>query len=164
MVGFLLMLIVSYVFTIQKTVDLKSKLNALEKDAEMMSGATTKIVQLQHENKKLDSILKKNEVSIENSFQQILLKKLNEFSKNAALEIISFKQPHRYEHQGRIVMTYAFEVKGNFKSLLQLTNTIERQHLGVLVSLNFEKKRNYRKNKDELIGLFYIQKLNQLKE
>jgi hypothetical protein len=159
-----LLLVFSYVFSIQKTVDLKSRLNALEKDKELMSGANENVFRLQQENKYLDAILKQKEVSIENSFQQTLLKKLTIFSKKTSIEIISFKQPHIYKNKNTVLMWYAFEVKGDFKSLLQLINTLERQQLGELISVHFEKKRNYRRNRDELIGLFYIQKLNQQQE
>ena len=58
-------------------------------------------------------------------------------------------------------MTYSFEIKGNFSALLQLTNNLEREQLGAIISVHFEKKKNYRRNKQELIAKFYIQKLAQ---
>tara|TARA_B110000091_G_C13819664_1_gene479953 strand:+ start:297 stop:821 length:525 start_codon:yes stop_codon:yes gene_type:complete len=164
LVGFLLILVFSYVFSIQKTLGLKSELKHLSIDKEIMMGANETILGLQQENYYLDSILKQKDISFENSFQQILLKKLNDFSKRTSMDIISFKQPHIYSDKTTILMSYEFQVKGNFKSLLQLTNTIERQQLGELISVQFEKKRNYRNNRNELTGLFYIQKRNQQKE
>ena len=160
-VGFLLLLIMSYVFSIQKTLDLKSRLTRLKKDKELVSNASGRIFSLQQENKYLDSILQQKDLSIENSFQQTLLKKLNAFSKKAPIEIISFEEPHAFKDKNATLITYYFKIKGSFSTLLQLVNSLERQRLGEVVSVNFEKKKNYRSNRQELIGAFFIQKLSQ---
>ncbi|MDA9316479.1 hypothetical protein N9Q58_01030 [Polaribacter sp.] len=164
LVSFLLILVLSYVFSIRKTVELKSKLVNLSNDKKILLRANKTITSLQQENDYLDSVLRQKDIYFENSFQQTLLKKLNDFSKRTSMDIISFKQPHIYSNKTTVLMSYEFQVKGNFKSLLQLTNTLERQQLGELISVNFDKKRNYRNNRDELTGLFYIQKRNQRKE
>jgi hypothetical protein len=160
-IGFLLLLIISYVFSIQRTIDLKSKLTTLKKEKELLSNASERIFNLQHENKYLDSILQQKELSIENSFQQLLLNKLNAFKKETSMEVISFNEPHKIVKNNTNLSTYTFEIKGSFSTLLKLTNFLERQQLGKLTSVNFEKKRNYRKNREELTGLFYLQKLEQ---
>ena len=160
-VGFLFLLIISYVFSIQKTLDLKLRLKALKKDKELVSNASNRIFSLQQENQYLDSILQQKDLSIENSFQQTLLKKLNVFSKTTPVEIISFQEPHAFKEKNANIMTYSFEIKGNFSALLKLINNIERQQLGEIISVHFEKKKNYRRNKQELIAKFYIQKLEK---
>ena len=160
-VGFLLLLIISYLFSIQKTVDLKSRLTGLQKNKELVANASERIFSLQQENQYLDAILKQKDLSIENSFQQTLLKKLNAFSKTTPIEIISFLEPHTFKEKSALLMTYSFEIKGNFSALLQLTNNLEREQLGAIISVHFEKKKNYRRNKQELIAKFYIQKLAQ---
>jgi len=160
--GFLLLLIISYVFSIQKTFELKTKLNSLEKDKELLSNATERIFNLQQENLYLDSILQLKDVSIENSFQQTILNRLNSFSKNESIEIISFQEPHSFKENTTRLDSYSFEIKGNFNALLKLVNTLEKQQLGEIISLNFEKKKNYRRNKQELMVAFHIQKLAQL--
>lgn len=164
LVSFLFILVFSYVFSIQKTVELKSELIKLSINKKRLVDANKSIIHLQQENNYLDSILRQKDISFENSFQQTLLKKLNDFSKRKSMDIISFKQPHVYSDNSTVLMSYEFQVKGDFKSLLQLTNIIERQQLGTLISINFEKKRNYRNNREELTGLFYIQNKNQRKE
>lgn len=160
-VGFIVLLVISYVFSIQKTIDLKTRLTALNKEKELLSNASERIFNLQQENKYLDSILQQKELSIENSFQQLLLNKINTFKKENPIEVISFKEPHQIEKNNTNLSTYFFEIKGSFNVLLKLTNFLERQQLGKLTSVNFEKKRNYRKNKEELTGQFYLQKLEQ---
>lgn len=160
-IGFLLLLIISYVFSIQKTIDLKSRLIILDREKELLSNASERIFNLQQENKYLDSILQQKELSIENSFQQLLLNKLNTFEKVNSIEVISFNEPHQIIKNKTNLSTYSFEIKGKFNTLLKLTNFLERQQLGKLTSVNFEKKRNYRKNKEELTVQFYLQKLEQ---
>ncbi len=160
-IGFLVLLIISYVFSIQKTIDLKTRLIALNKEKELLSNASERIFNLQQENKYLDSILQQKELSIENSFQQLLLNKLHTFKKENSIEVISFKEPHQVEKNTTNLSTYSFEIKGSFSVLLKLVNFLERQQLGKLTSVNLEKKRNYRKNKEELTGRFYLQKLEQ---
>ncbi|MGY0407588.1 MAG: hypothetical protein ACWIPJ_04435 [Polaribacter sp.] len=159
--GFLLLLFVSYLFSIQKTFELKSRMQELKKEKELVSNASERIFNLQQENKYLDAILQQKELSIENSFQQTLLQKLDAFSKTETIEIISFDEPHLFTENKTNLKTYSFKVKGNFKALLKLINTLEKQQLGKIISINFEKKKNYRRNKEELTGQFYIQKRSQ---
>ena len=162
-VGFLLLLIISYVFSIQKTLELKSRVYDLTKEKELVSNASQRILNLQQENKYLDAILKQKDLSIETSFQQTIFNKLNTFSKKENTEIITFNEPHSIIENNTKLMTYSFAMKASFDVLLRLINTIERQQLGELIAINFEKKRNYRRNKEELIGEFYIQRRTQIK-
>ncbi len=161
-VGFLLLFLISYVFSIQKTIDLKSKLTLLTKEQELMSDAGIQIFNMQQKNRHLDTVLQQKELSLNNSFQQVLFNKLNVFKKECSIEVLSFDEPHQTIKDHTKLLTYSFKIKGNFITLLKLTNFIERQQLGTITSVNFEKKRNYRRNKEELTGVFYLQKLEQL--
>lgn len=158
---FLSLLIISYLFSIQKTMDLKTRLLGLEKEKELVLNANERIFSLQQENKYLDVALQQKELSIENSFQQTLLNKINTFSKNEKIEIISFLEPHSFSQNNSHLKTYSFEIKGNFNALLKLVHTLEKLQLGELVSVSFEKRKNYRRNREELIGQFHMQKLIQ---
>ena len=160
-VGFLLLFLISYIFSIQKTIDLKSKLTMLTKEQELMSDVGIQIFNMQQKNRHLDTVLQQKELSLNNSFQQVLFNKLNVFKKECSIEVITFNEPHQIIKNNTKLLTYSFKIKGNFIALLQLTNYIERQQLGTLTSVNFEKKKNYRRNKEEITGLFYLQKLEQ---
>lgn len=160
-VGFVVLLIISYLFSVQKTIDLKKRTATLRKEKEMINNASQHIFVLQQENRYLDSILNSKEISIENSFQQTLLQKLNVFQKEVPVEIIAFNEPHKIEQNSTLLETYSFQIKGNFNALLKLLHSLEQQQLGRLISVSFEKKRNYRKNRYELIGSYYIQKRSQ---
>lgn len=160
-VGFFIFLALAYFFAIQKTFDLKSQAKKLTQDKELLDNASERIFLLQQENRYLDSIFNAKEISIENSFQQTLLKKINNFQQNNALEIIAFNEPHSIIQDNTSIKTYDFKVKGRFKELLSLLQHLEHQQLGMLVSVNFEKKRDYRRNTYDLIGHFFIQEQKQ---
>jgi hypothetical protein len=160
-IGFFLLLFMAYSFSIKKTMEAKQLLTTLRSDKELQETAQSKIFNLQQENAHLDSILRKRNLSIENSFQQTLLKKINSFADKEKITIISFEEPHQFESNKTNLKTYFFEIKGDFRALLKLINEFERQQLGQLTSLNFVKKKNYRTNRTELSCQFYIQKLNQ---
>lgn len=161
-IGFIVLLLSSYVFSIQKTIDLKTRLEVLKKDKEWVANAGKQLFNLQQENKYLEAILKKQDVAIENSFQQTLLKKINSFAHAKTIEIISFEEPHQFTDQNTKLMTYTFQIKGTFNSLLQLLNFLEKQQLGAVLSVNMIKKKNYSSNKETLIGQFYMQQLEEL--
>tara|TARA_R110002051_G_scaffold2660_1_gene14289 strand:+ start:32657 stop:33178 length:522 start_codon:yes stop_codon:yes gene_type:complete len=159
--GFVLLLLISYFFSIEKTFDLKQRAKELYQEKELLQNASQRIFNLQQENKYLDSILQVKEISIENSFQQTLLQKLNSFQKEVPVTIMAFNEPHIIEQDNTILKTYSLEIKGDFQSLMLLLNTFEKQQLGKLTSVTFEKKKNYRRNREELIGEFFIQKRTQ---
>ena len=133
----------------------------LTKEQELMSDVGIQIFNMQQKNRHLDTVLQQKELSLNNSFQQVLFNKLNVFKKECSIEVITFNEPHQIIKNNTKLLTYSFKIKGNFIALLQLTNYIERQQLGTLTSVNFEKKKNYRRNKEEITGLFYLQKLEQ---
>lgn len=160
--GLVLLLFLSYQFSIKNTIALKERLSLLKKEKELLTNANSKILNLQLENKYLDSILEKKELSIENSFQQTLFQKVQQFTSENNAQIISFDEPHYFEEKDTQIATYSFEVKGYFKDLLGLTNHLERIQLGKLVSVRFERKRNYRRNREELTGKYYLEKLSSI--
>jgi uncharacterized protein YnzC (UPF0291/DUF896 family) len=160
-VGFFVVLFIAYSFSIKKTMEAKELLTTLWSEKELQSNAQSKIFNLQQENAHLDAILRKRDLSIENSFQQTLLKKINSFAEKEKITIISFEEPHEFERNEINLKTYFFEIKGDFRALLKLINELERQQLGQLVSVNFIKKKKYRTNRTALSCQFYIQKLKQ---
>jgi len=159
--GFFVVLFIAYSFSIKKTMEAKELLTTLWSEKELQSNAQSKIFNLQQENAHLDAILRKRDLSIENSFQQTLLKKINSFAEKEKITIISFEEPHEFERNEINLKTYFFEIKGDFRALLKLINELERQQLGQLVSVNFTKKKKYRTNRTALSCQFYIQKLKQ---
>lgn len=158
-IGFLFSLWGSYHFAIKRTLELSSQVAQLEKDKELVENASQRIFGLQRQNKYLDSILKVRELSIGTSFQQTLLQKINILQHQDNFKISGFNQPHRTIENNTMVSTYDFELQADFRTLLDNLNKLEEASLGNLVSVSFEKRRNYRTNRWELYGKFYLQRL-----
>jgi hypothetical protein len=57
------------------------------------------------------------------------------------------------------ILAYFFSIKKTVD-----LNYLEQQQLGKIVSLNLEKKKNYRRNKEELTVKISIQKLSKEKD
>lgn len=127
LIGFLAMLFLTYRLAIRKTILAKRTYADLQKEKELLDNASQKILFLQQKNRYLDSLLKQRDVSIHNSFQQTLLKKINDFSlSDKQIEIQSFNQPHVYTNNQITKETYVFSMKGSFMSILRLVNHIEQ--------------------------------------
>ncbi|MDG2194263.1 MAG: hypothetical protein P8K77_05320 [Polaribacter sp.] len=157
--GCVAMLFVVYQFAIQKTIDSKKVLRELTAEKELLHNAADRIAVLQQQNVHLDSLLNSYDISINSSFQQVLLQKITRFAKKKKLQVIAFNEPHQFASNGTKISTYSFEVKGNFIPLLQLVQFLEQQQLGALISIHFEKKKNYSANRTYLTCKLLLQKV-----
>ncbi|MBL4568343.1 MAG: hypothetical protein JKY69_01295 [Flavobacteriaceae bacterium] len=158
-IGFIVMLVVAYKLAIQKTVESKSMLLSMTNEKELLRNASNSMSLLKQQDIYLDSLLKSYDISSNSSFQQVLLQKITRFSKENKLQIIAFNEPHTFVSNGTKLSTYAVEVKGYFIPLLQLVQFLEQQQLGELVSIHFEKKKNYRINRNFLTCKLLLQKV-----
>lgn len=159
LVSFVLSLFLVYHLAIKKTVIYKAMHTGLLKEKKTLNNAVEKKQFFQQKNKYLDSILKSKNISAHNSFQQTLLKNIGDFMSGEKIEIETFQKPHISLQNQTNVKTYSFTVKGDFNSLLKLIHHLEKQHLGELNSVNFEKKRNYKNRKDYLVLVIYLQRM-----
>lgn len=159
LIGFLASILIAYNFSIKKTLEFKKQHSNLLKEKYLVDNAAAKIQYLQQKNKSLDAFLTSKNVSIETSFQQMLLKKITKFSKGKNLDIIAFNQPHKIKSNQTAIETYFFELKGDYVSLLKLINHLEHEQLGQLISVNFEKKKNYKTNRYYLTTTILLQKM-----
>ncbi|NVK51293.1 MAG: hypothetical protein HWD85_00040 [Flavobacteriaceae bacterium] len=141
-VGFLILIIVIYKFTIAKTIETKKVVSKLKSEQETLNNISTTIYQLQTEEKTLDTILNNYNLSIDNSFQQSLLKSITSFANKYHLQILAFNKPHELKTTITKLKTYSFEVRGDFISILKMINELEQLQLGKLISIDFEKKTN----------------------
>lgn len=158
-IGFILVLFLIYNLAIKKTVIAKKEYKELLQEKRLLDNATAKIDYLNKKKAYLDLFLKQQKISVNSSFQQILLQKITAFSKNDKIEIIAFNKPHVFSNNSTMLETYSLEVKGSFTSLLKLVNYLEISSLGELASVNFEKKKNYRTRKEYLKAMVYLKRI-----
>jgi len=158
LVGFALALLFSYQFAIKKTIQAKKGLNDLLEEKSEFNKSQNQISYLQSQNKYLDSILKSNQIAIDVSFQQVILNKVSNYVNNNNLKIVAFNAPHTFNNKQRSITTYELEVSGSFNQLLSFVNYFENQRLGNIISIIFEKKKNYKSNKNYLTTKIFLEK------
>lgn len=157
-VGIFIGVFIAYHFSIKKTIIEKDKYTKLLKEKELVDNAVNKLQYLKQKNNSLNDFLISRNVSAESSFQQLLLEKITVFIQGKDISIVAFNQPHRVEKNQTIIETYSFELKGNYIDLLKLINFIEHEQLGEFISVDFEKKKNYKTNRFYLTSTIFLQK------
>ncbi len=124
-----------------------------------MKNITSNISLLKQENKYIDSILINENVSVNNSFQQILLKKINTYKESNPIEIIKFKNPVNITENSNISQLYPITIKGSFNALLAFLNFFEQEGFGEIKSFSFIKNKDYSRNKEYLTLDLYLKKI-----
>ncbi|WP_418637453.1 hypothetical protein [Winogradskyella sp.] len=158
--GVLLALFIVYRFAITNTIEAQKTVRELNQEKGLLKNISNKISNLKEKEAQLDAVLKKKNISINNSFQQTLLQNLSSFAKQNNLQIIAFNEPHIFNSRITELHTYSFEIKGNFNSLLKMVNHLENLQLGQLISIKFEKKKNFKTNIIDLSCKVLLQKVN----
>jgi hypothetical protein len=151
LLGFLMCLIICYVFAISNTITYYKEYYS-QKELLTDDDSNTKLVQqLQQKEKQLDLLLLKYDISTSEFFQNDLLKQLNSYSDIYNLKITDFKEPHILSEKEFVATSYIFSLEGSFNGCLALISEIENNPtLGSIKHLNFTKKRNYKNNVDQL--------------
>lgn len=157
-VGFIVVLFIIYEFAISKTIETNKIVSQLTIEKSLLKNVSNKILDLKTKEAQLDAILKKRNISISNSFQQMLLQNVTSFAQKNELQIIAFSEPHTYNTNITRLATYSFEIKGSFISLLKMICFLEELQLGKLLTIKFEKKNNYRNNTNYLTCKILLQK------
>jgi hypothetical protein len=149
-IGFLLLVVVAYNFAFSKTIDLKKRINTLEQKTESIESFALAAATLEKREKFADSVLNKNNIK-NSSIQNNLLEFLNILSSDGNFTISDFNEPHTFSENGATITSYQFTLKGNYNEVLQVIYSLEQKYnFGRVVNVHFEKKRDYRKERDYL--------------
>lgn len=160
--GFILLLWICYKIPISQTLSVKKEYHKLNNERQLFSNIPQKIENLYKENKYLDSILNKYQFSSEKTFQSNLLETITSFSKTNNLIVVSFNEPHIIEKNKTFVNTYLFTVRGTYNNSLRLIYELEQiKKLGKIVSVNFDRKKNYRTNRKYLETKILLQRVEK---
>ncbi|RNL88485.1 hypothetical protein ED312_08535 [Sinomicrobium pectinilyticum] len=151
-VVFLIVLFLCYTLAISNTVRTKSEYNALKTEESLFNDIPRQLSVLNEKNAYYDSLLRKYKIG-GTSMQHNLLKAVNENADELNLEVIAFHEPHIFEKEGLKIHTYDLTVEGGYNDILAFTYRLEQQTgYGEVVSLNLEKKKNFRTGKEFLQG------------
>jgi len=147
LLGFILLLWLGYQFSFFKTFQLKTQYKTLLKEQALFTNVSQKLTTLKQQNIYYDSILKSKRISSESSFQNSLLQSITAFADTTNIKIVTFHNPHIYKADNVVFNTFSFKVNGSFSKITQLIYELEEHYkLGKIISVNFEKKKNYRHN------------------
>lgn len=161
--GLIFLIWVAYLFSFSKTIEAFHTYNKLKYQDDLFTSASQNHNNLQQQVKYYNSLLKKYQISAENSFQNNLLNTINDYAKSHPLKIINFKNPNRFLPTNHTIQeTYVFTVESDFNSIVNLIYTLEQNHkFGEIVSVNFEKKKDYKTNLEYLQCEIYLQRVLQ---
>lgn len=154
---FVLLLFLAYQYSFTKTFELKAKLEQLHLQNSPNLQSETNQYDLNERELFLDSIINKNFSG--SSLQNDLLEVLNKNSKDKSFKIISLNEPHLYISEDNSETTsYRFVLEGNYQDLEKVLYTLEKVYsFGNLAHINFEKKKDYRLNKEFLVCSVLLQ-------
>ncbi|RED26122.1 hypothetical protein BD847_0028 [Flavobacterium cutihirudinis] len=161
LLGFLVLLYISYSFAISNTIDYYSEYKSKQQEITADHNLPKLTAQLIQKEKQLDQVLSKYDANISESFQTDLLKQLTTYSTNYHLKIVDFQEPHIISQKGISTTSYMFSLEGSFNNSLIVLNKLENSpSLGVIKHLNFVKKKNYNTNINQLSVEIIMQKNN----
>ncbi len=157
--GFVLALFACYHLAFSKTIETKKELNKIKLQSNTLKNVSKNTVNLFQREKYVDSILKKNNfknVSVQNN----LLEFLNEQSLKKNFIINEFTQPHSFIKDNITITSYHFILQGDYKSLQAVIFNLEQQYnFGKISHINFEKKRDFRKQRNNLICTLVLENI-----
>ena len=157
--GILLLLFVCYKLALQNTLDVKGEYNRLIASTESLKDTPKRLSLLHQKENYFDSILNQMDLG-DTSMQNNLLRVLNEEGEKNNLKVIDFNQPHVFSSDGNELYTYSFVLNGNYNNILKTIYTLEQLgNFGDVVHVNFEKKKNYRTQRNSLTAKVLIQQL-----
>lgn len=163
-IGSIFLFWMAYQFSFSNTFALKKQYQTLKIEQENYTNVPQKLVQLKQQNVYYDSILKSKKISTEVSFQSNLLQTITAFADSTQLKIINFNNPHVFKSDNTHFNTFSFTVNGSFSKITQLIFELEQQYkLGKVISVNFQKKRNYRRSSDYLECTILLQRVDDSK-
>lgn len=149
-----------YKFAISNTLELKEEYKNLINEEALLKDRPKQFRLWSRKQVYFDSIL--NKMNLGNtSFENNLLRVINLEAKKNNLKVLDFNEPHVSSDQNNTLNTFEFVLEGGYTALLKAVHAIEQENnFGEIIHLQFEKKRNYRKNSDYLTSRILIQQIN----
>jgi len=150
LVGFLFALVICYQLAIKNTWDQKRQFDRLSNESILFKNAPKQLSLFKQKERYYDSLLTKYQLD-GSSIQNNLLKVINAYANDNNLKVISFLEPHVLIKNDLTLKTYEFVLEGEYNSINQLIYQLEQQtKFGEIISLQFEKKENFRTGKQYL--------------
>ncbi|MDC7996881.1 hypothetical protein [Gilvibacter sediminis] len=147
---FVMSFVLCYQLAFKKTLLLSEEVTQLEQNGVSLASLAELNLQLSQREKHADSILENNNLR-NTTIQNGLLEYLNQQKDNSSIKIVEFGEPHRFENNNGTVVSYSFELSGDYNKLLDIVYGLEQNlNIGSLAFVSFYKSKNYRKRREVL--------------
>lgn len=157
--GILAGLALSYSLAIKKTFMLKNESLQLATEVAQFTDIPNKLAVLHQKNRYFDSILGSFDIK-STSLQNNLIRTINIEAESNNVKVMDFKQPHFHKLNDSGHYTYQFNLEGAYTDILKVVHVLEQKgNFGEIVHLDFEKKKDYRTNRDFLNAMVMVQQL-----
>ena len=153
--------VIMYQLSIKETLEKKEACETALVQAQLLANAPNSIASL---NGQLAAMRKKVGYAHTDSMdtQQLVLEKVTAYCEDQRVELKKFPKPLLENAQNYQVETIQFVVEGGFIPLLKLIYEFEQtDHLGKVVSVDFNVKKELRSRKERLYATFFIQNIKK---
>ena len=159
LLGIVLMMIISYYVALEKTILLREEYISLTKQNKASNRIPATLVSLKKENDYYTTILKNANVN-NTSVQNNLLRTINGQAKEHNVRVMDINEPHVHQKNTTTKITYNFNLEGTFTDIVKIIYKLEEKNsFGTIIHLDFNKRRNFKRNKEYLNAIVYIQQV-----
>ncbi len=158
-IGFALLAIFAYSFSIHKTIVAYNTHQANKKALSEASTAPAQIQRFQAKLKQFNQSFQRIEYDREELFEAV-----NTFCREHGLSLSKFHPEERTIQNDFEVITNQIEVQGAYNDMVKLVYELEYvQQLGHIASTKFDKTVNRRTKEETLTAVIYLQNINPAK-
>ncbi len=130
-----------------------------------ISAAQDAPAQMQKINEELESINVNINTPLNINFQELLLKKVTDFSLERNIILRELPEPHSYKEQDFLVETNKIVVEGNFIDLLTLMFEMEKEfNFSKIAGVVFASKKDQKTERIRLTLTIYYQNIKIIKD
>lgn len=154
-----------YQVSLRKTILVVKECKVYQLTIQQSVHQQTALSSLQEELNGFDQQIDSYETIHIHQFQQELLSTISDYCSKNKMVIEQFNQPHEALQGNYKIETSIVSIEGHFKKVLELIYHLEKRVLGKkIASIHFEKKKDFKSKREQLITTLYIQNIKQLEE
>lgn len=159
--GLIALVFLAYYLSISRTIEQLSLHRELSQKVTQVQDVGRDLSKLRAQRSDLPEHVEEGQVVL-GDFNHQLLHKVGHFCEKNDLLLADFAEPIIGVEKGYEVETGILTIGGDYKKLLQLVSLLQRDFkMGRVVSVDFVKEKNYRKNMEELFVKVYVQKISK---
>lgn len=151
LIGVVMILVVGYLFSIRKTLDIKEHNERLQRSIVNSDQLYRKVAMLKQDKLKVDSLLQHLDLQ---GGDQLLLRQLTRLTKANLTPMVEYTEVQKRDTKEKFNL---FRFSGAYRDLLKLLQEVEQRRLGGgLVSVRFDAETNRRTRETKLYLALYF--------